>query len=339
MLAARLEPISEPSDRRSAATMWLNGRKPACPTDLTDIDRETQASRIAGRRFAASHRPSVALRYSRNGWISRPSGKSQLILFSRFKNSHSNIIEYKHNKNEIKITWWSNNMEELSHFFPLSVYKTKLGLGKSYREQLIHEVKNDFSSKNFDHKNNKNAWTGDLYGFEFLHERNLFEDLFRDISKYVEFYCRKLNISENIFDFYYTRSWATVAYEQQDIEMHQHMQSHISAVYYLNVPKDSGNLLLEPFRGDNQNEFIPGLLRSRNFRDGLIKTSLYLSPGASINVETDDIIIFPSKTRHGTEKSKCQESRMSISADIVAVLKDSGSREFFFPPLDKWQKF
>ncbi len=230
-------------------------------------------------------------------------------------------------------------MVEMSHFFPLSVYKTKLGLEKSYREQIIHEIQSDFKSNKQDPANKNNAWTGDLHGFEFLHSRDLFEGLFREITKNIENYCRSLNVSENVFDFYYTRSWATVASGQQDIEMHEHMQSHISAVYYPNVPENSGRLLLEPPGGSNQNEFIPGLLRSRNFHDGLIETSLFLSPGHSINVETDDVLIFPSKTRHGTEQNKSQESRISIAADIVAVLKDSGSREFFFPPLDKWRKF
>ena len=90
-------------------------------------------------------------------------------------------------------------MSDMSHFFPLSVYKTKLGLEKSYREQLINEIKNDFNSKKLEHGHSNSAWTGDLYGFEFLHDRSLFEDLFRDISKKIEIYCRTLNISENIF--------------------------------------------------------------------------------------------------------------------------------------------
>jgi len=230
-------------------------------------------------------------------------------------------------------------MAELSHFFPLTVYKTKLGLEEPYRDDLLHSIKKDYENNDVGHKNSKNTWTGDVNNFEYLHSRKLFETLFKKISTHIEEYSNSLNISDNMFDYYYTRSWATVAYQQQDIELHQHMQSHISAVYYLSVPINSGNLVLEPFTRENQNEFIPGLLRKKNFIDGLIEPSLYLSPGASIDVKTDDIIIFPSKTRHGTEKSKSEESRISIAADIVAVLKDSSSKEFFFPPLNMWRKF
>jgi uncharacterized protein (TIGR02466 family) len=176
-------------------------------------------------------------------------------------------------------------------------------------------------------------------GFESLHSRKIFENLFKEISKHVEEYRRTLKISDNIFDFYYTRTWGTVTYSQQDIPFHEHKQSHVTAVYYLKVPKNSGNIIFEPLGKNYQNEFIPGLLEKQNFEKGLIESSMYLSPGAGINIDTDDILIFPSKTSHGTAKSKSQESRISISADIIAVLKNSTNKEFFMPPLDKWQKF
>lgn len=230
-------------------------------------------------------------------------------------------------------------MAEISHFFPLTAYKAKLGLEKSYQAQLIENIEMDYQDKNINYKSNETAWTGDVRGFEFLHSRNLFENLFREISKHVEEYCLTLKVAKNHFDFYYTRTWATVTQYQQDIPLHQHKQSHITAVYYLKYPKDSGELLFEPYWNNVQNEFIPGLLSKQNFENSIIESSMYLSPGASIKIDPDDVLIFPSKTSHGTAKSKSQESRISISADIMAVLKDSSNREFFLPPLDKWKKF
>ena len=230
-------------------------------------------------------------------------------------------------------------MAELTHFFPLTTYKAKLGLEESYRSELIDDIEKDYESKKVDYKSNETAWTGDVKGFEFLHSRQLFENLFREVTKHVDEYHQKLGISKNTFDFYYTRTWATVTYDLQDIPLHHHKQSHITAVYYLKVPEGAGKLILEPYWSFVQNECIPGLLEKQNFEDGIVKPSPYLSPGSGIDVETDDILIFPSKTSHGTAKSTSQESRMSISADIIAVLKDSNNREFFLPPIDKWKKF
>ena len=230
-------------------------------------------------------------------------------------------------------------MAELSHFFPLTTYKAKLGLEESYRTQLIENIEQDYENKDSTDKNKDTAWTGDVSGFEFLHSRKLFEKLFIEITKHVEEYQRTLKISENIFDYYCTRTWATVTNNQQNIPFHHHRQSHITAVYYLKFPKDSGGLIFEPYWSHFQNECIPGLLEKQNFENGTIEPSMYLSPGAGISIEPDDILIFPSKTSHGTAKSKSKERRISISADILAVLKDSKNMEFFLPPLNTWKKF
>ncbi len=229
-------------------------------------------------------------------------------------------------------------MAEISHFFPLSIYKASLGLEPSYREQMIARIVEDAKKSGYD-RAEQYAWTGDVSGFEFLHAREAFEPLFRAMAQHIEAYREAFQLKADVLDFYFTRSWATVSSTSQLINLHQHMQSHISAVYYLKTPQGAGNFVLEPFTRDNPNEFIPGLLHKENFLDKTITPSLLLSPGASITVEEDMLLLFPSKTRHGTEKSTSSEERISIAADIVAVLRESHGREYFLPPLDMWRKF
>ena len=55
-------------------------------------------------------------------------------------------------------------------------------------------------------------------------------------------------------------------------------------------------------------------------------------------VEENDIVIFPSKTIHSTQPTKNNEERISISADIVCVAKDSNLLEMGMPPLNEWTK-
>ena len=57
-----------------------------------------------------------------------------------------------------------------------------------------------------------------------------------------------------------------------------------------------------------------------------------------INVKEDDIVIFPSKTSHATQPVKSNNERISISADIVCVAKDSELLEQLMPPLQNWKK-
>jgi len=51
------------------------------------------------------------------------------------------------------------------------------------------------------------------------------------------------------------------------------------------------------------------------------------------------LLIFPSKTIHGTEQGKSNSERISISADIVFLAKDSSTLEHLVPPIENWKKF
>ena len=58
-----------------------------------------------------------------------------------------------------------------------------------------------------------------------------------------------------------------------------------------------------------------------------------------MNVKEDDILIFPSKIFHSTEKNKNNNNRISISADISLYAKDEKFLEHLTPPLSNWKKF
>ena len=51
-----------------------------------------------------------------------------------------------------------------------------------------------------------------------------------------------------------------------------------------------------------------------------------------------DIIIFPSKTIHGTDPSVINNDRISLSADIILVAKETESLEHLMPPIQNWEK-
>ena len=59
----------------------------------------------------------------------------------------------------------------------------------------------------------------------------------------------------------------------------------------------------------------------------------------NIDPEEDDIIIFPSKTLHGTQKNIDNKERISISADISILARESKNLEHLTPPFSEWKKF
>tara|TARA_Y100001960_G_scaffold21886_1_gene19135 strand:+ start:37 stop:738 length:702 start_codon:yes stop_codon:yes gene_type:complete len=233
-------------------------------------------------------------------------------------------------------------MSEIINIFPLTVYKSKITLKSQDKEKMIKEIlsmrdKSSKDSSTFKKKNN--SWTGDVSGFDQLHNDSNFLNLFKNIQENIKKYCENLFIDHEQIDFYFQRSWATVSSGPENISAHKHDQSHLSFAYYLKKnEKDSKIYFLD---SSNQNEFIPRLFSSEsiNKKNIIKKRNFQNSPRVNINIEEDDIVIFPSKTLHATEPNINNEERISISADIICVAKEAKYLENLIPPLNNWKKF
>ena len=229
---------------------------------------------------------------------------------------------------------------QILNLFPLSIYKSKLGLTDEYKKELISEIVTmTENSSQIDYKTNSDAWTGDTQGYDKLYENKKFDFFFSQISKHLKNYIEYFEINTSAIDCYFQRSWATLSNSQENIKHHKHVQSHLSFAYYLKKSKQDSNIQFVNM--DHPSEFIPSLFHSRTvklskvFKNRNIKNSSVID----LNCLEDEIVIFPSKTRHGTQPFVKNDNRVSISADILIVAKDSKNMEHMMPPLNQWKKF
>ena len=131
----------------------------------------------------------------------------------------------------------------------------------------------------------------------------------------------------------------TLSNSKEHISPHDHSQSNLSFAYYLKKQKgDSEFILIDKLK---HNEFIPQLFTSVSADRNKIFKKRTTSNIARINIdpEEDDIIIFPSKTLHGTQKNTNNNERISISADVSILAKESKNLEHLTPPFSEWKKF
>ena len=230
---------------------------------------------------------------------------------------------------------------EILNLFPLSIYKSKVGLDDDLRKTLIQEIYNqENESKNNRTKmyNERSSWTGDVYGHEYLYKEKKFEVLYDLIGKHIINYAKKIGYNEEKIDFYYQRSWATVSRKNEYIKYHNHSQSHLSFAYYLKKDKDQGAINFH----DNfkHNEIIPGTFDSTSTRTAdFLKLNVLNAAQIRIEPNEDEIIVFPSKTFHSTSPSESDSERISISADVSIISKNSNKIEKFITPVPEWQKF
>ncbi len=231
-------------------------------------------------------------------------------------------------------------MSQFVHLFPLSVYRDQIVLQDDYKQRLIQRIFEMEASVGETHtaKPAHSAWLGDTAGFEFLYQLPEFAELFRQIGQKVRDYTTALGVNTELIDFYFQRSWATVTRHAERISEHSHEQSNISFAYYLLKPKHAGGICF--VTDDHPNEFSKGIFSPAKEDLGFIEQPSMLTWNR-VNMEPaeGDIVIFPSKTVHGTLPNESQQPRISISADITTMLRDSRGHETMMPHFSQWRSF
>jgi len=228
---------------------------------------------------------------------------------------------------------------KIHNFFPLSIFQDQIQMSNDEKNNLINEIrKMKDLSKNSDYKVNNSSWTGDTQGFEYLHKNKVFDKLFDEIKKKIILYLEFLKVDKEQIDIFMSRSWATISNDKEVIAKHQHLQSHISFAYYLKKSPEDANFILHD--EIKRNEFIPALFTSKTIqKEKVVKEPTYASaPRINLEVKEDDIVIFPSKTPHGTDQTLNNNERISISGDVIFLAKDSNLLEHLTPSFNNWKK-
>lgn len=229
-------------------------------------------------------------------------------------------------------------MGRFINVFALSIYRDKIDLDAAYKAELVRSIVEMERAAAPQAKSATTAWLGDTRGFEFLFQRPEFARLYKEIAAKVLAYTADLGINNDLVEFFFQRSWATISRRGERISEHAHEQSNITFAYYLSKPPNSGGISFVTY--DHPNELARGLFSPKKESLGLIKTpSLHTWNTVAIEPDEDEIVIFPSKTLHATAPNTTDQPRISISADISMLLRDSQGHETMMPHFSNWRSF
>lgn len=149
---------------------------------------------------------------------------------------------------------------------------------------------------NKDTKHDKSA----LYVLEEKKHKQLKNIIDLEINNYAK------NIMKYDANFVITTSWFTETDIMEQSQYHQHQNSFISGVLYLNVNKDSGSITFEDFR----DEQIKVPCTEYNVLNG---NSYTVQPVNGL------ILLFPSKMWHIVNKNKSEHKRNSLAFNVMPV--------------------
>ena len=227
----------------------------------------------------------------------------------------------------------SDVLHNVVNLFPLSVYIDDVAEHAALKESLLAKVEAMTPYR----PDARHAWTGDVKGHGFIHLQEDFEPWLDAMLPHIQRYLELLRLRTEFLDIYFQRSWPTLATKYQEIASHNHENSHISLVYYLNKPDRSGGLRL--LMKNSPNEIVPNLFTSAvAVQPFFFERTVFNSNHVDLDLNEGQVVIFPSKTLHQTIPSEADDHRISLVADIAIMLKPEAECEKFMPAFSLWKK-
>lgn len=146
-------------------------------------------------------------------------------------------------------------------------------------------------------------------------------------------------------EIYITKSWVNLQSGEGN-NVHHHEDSHLSFVYYLNIPKDTQHIV---FYNDQQWFPYKGFVNAHKSGQGW---NAYNSGTWSFAPKEGELFVFPSKMRHGVESisginrpvktlQQIKDSRVSIAGDFFFTFKHDNQNTTTngVQPIRTWRQF
>jgi uncharacterized protein (TIGR02466 family) len=178
--------------------------------------------------------------------------------------------------------------------FPTPVYMSKLDRDLTKKElSFIDKTKLDF------YKNEGNITSNDNY----ILNQKVFSKLKEDLDLRVQDYFNKVLSTTDAVTPYITQSWLNYTETNQYHHKHQHPNSLVSGVFYVNCHEELDKI---KFFNDTYKTIKPEI------KDW----NLYNSESWWFTVKTGDIILFPSSLTHMVENKEGTNTRISLAFNV-----------------------
>ena len=208
---------------------------------------------------------------------------------------------------------------QLFNIFPTTVYVGEVTDHQTHKEDF-YKVYHKFDYEDSD----ANSTVSENTGRPFIHLEDNLDPLFNEIILHTKRYVMDVLQYKDIFEYVITKTWLSRTRSQKEIPWHIHSTSHISFVYYLNMPPNAHKLkFLNPH---NKNSFFLGMsLESRYEERTMVKEFNQLnSEEFYIHPPEGTVALFPSSIQHCTQcvDKSFDDERLAIVGDITLTLKE-----------------
>lgn len=202
-------------------------------------------------------------------------------------------------------------MAIIHKIFPLVVYQGQVEGHQEFKGEYLNALRQYW----FDgYKNESPEYSGRI--FVHIH----YPEIFQSIKKNIDEYFETLNVDHNQLSYHIVKSWVGVHEKNTpELNAHNHNESNISFVYYVNSDDSSDKFCA--VQTENPNEVVGGLFETG--QKNLIKGfNNYNCNYYTFTPKEGTILLFPSDMFHKTLKfTERKTERIVIAGDIKVTLK------------------
>ena len=210
-------------------------------------------------------------------------------------------------------------MNQVFNIFPTTIYVGKVENHDTFKKEFL-KIYKDFDYEENDISNTVSE--GQVNPL--IHLEPSMDPMFKEIVRHIKTYVLDILKFKDMFNYSISKTWISRTRDKKEIPFHCHSTSHVSFVYYLNIPPYSHTTRF--LNNENYNSLFLGANSHNNNDDkNMIKEfNLLNSKTFFIHPQEGHVALFPSRVSHGTQciKEDFNEERLSIVGDVNLILKE-----------------
>ena len=208
----------------------------------------------------------------------------------------------------------------LHHLFP-----TAVGMFKSDNHE---EYKRTFFSRMPEHcilhESGQGLISGESSGKVYLHTDDFLKPFFEFVSRCVASYLDQLAYDRSRVAINIVKTWISATDGRTVTPVHAHATSHLSFVYYMNMPAQADAIAFQIQSSPNEpyyGAFSEGTNRQRSL---VLERNSLNSNQSIVLVEEGQLLVFPSHLHHGTVKmgDMGDEQRIAVAGDVLLIFNE-----------------
>jgi uncharacterized protein (TIGR02466 family) len=204
--------------------------------------------------------------------------------------------------------------------FPTAVASFQCGQHKAFKTTFMERLPAHCIS----HESGQGLISGESSGKVYLHTDAAMEAFFRFVSQCIAAYLDQLSYDRSRVAINIVKTWISATNNDTVTPVHAHATSHLSFVYYMNMPKETDAIAFQIQASPNE-PYYGAFSESTNRQRSMVRERNVLNANQSIMlVEEGQLLVFPSHLHHGTVKmgDMGNEQRIALSGDVLLVFNE-----------------